>query len=368
MSHGRPAHAHPVPLARIAAARDRGQRGPAFFDGPRSAPAAARRGRRVLGAPRRGAVRDHELGESQDDPRLRRFPARALRASVSGAGRARARCASARAAARCGHRRRARAAPRPRPRRVDTAALDVSGRGSAGRAGVDRQRARSRLASRARPRVAPAARLGRAADRLGRRNAQPRPLHVLRRPRRGQPAATVARDGYDRGPLRRPRALSRARAVRGRESPDARALPAAVRDARRRARGRARRAAARELRPRLVVARRLRVRLRRMSLRAIVHALAAVWGALMLVSLVATVGEVDDDVARGFARLEAFLIWQLGALGVAITGAAVTRAAAGRGVVTVKLAGYAPLAASLFILGAVVLIIAFRVLVQPAFT
>ncbi len=105
-----------------------------------------------------------------------------------------------------------------------------------------------------------------------------------------------------------------------------------------------------------------------MSLRAIVHALAAVWGALMLVSLVATVGEVDDDVARGFARLEAFLIWQLGALGVAITGAAVTRAAAGRGVVTVKLAGYAPLAASLFILGAVVLIIAFRVLVQPAFT
>ena len=105
-----------------------------------------------------------------------------------------------------------------------------------------------------------------------------------------------------------------------------------------------------------------------MSSRTIVHALAAVWGALMLVSLTSSLGGEPGDAAQpALARMVSFLIWQLGALGVAIAGTAVTRAAAARGVVTVKLAGYAPLAASLFILGAVVLMIAFRVLVQPAF-
>jgi len=105
-----------------------------------------------------------------------------------------------------------------------------------------------------------------------------------------------------------------------------------------------------------------------MSLRTIVLALAAAWGALMLVSLAASLGGGSGDGAEhGLARLASFLTWQGYALIVAIAGAAVARLAAARGVEKIRLAGYAPLAASLFIVGAVVLMIAFRVLVQPAF-
>lgn len=105
-----------------------------------------------------------------------------------------------------------------------------------------------------------------------------------------------------------------------------------------------------------------------MSLRAIVHALAAVWGALILVSLTSSLGGEPGDAAQpALARMVSFLTWQTYALVVAIAGAGLTRVAAARGVEKIKLAGYAPLAASLFVVGAVVLMIAFRVLVQPAF-
>jgi hypothetical protein len=105
-----------------------------------------------------------------------------------------------------------------------------------------------------------------------------------------------------------------------------------------------------------------------MNLRPIVLALAGVWGVLMIVSLVASLGgEAGDADEHGLVRLASFLTWQAYALVVAVAGAALTRAAVARGVEKIKVAGYAPLAASLFIVGAVVLMIAFRVLVQPAF-
>jgi len=103
-----------------------------------------------------------------------------------------------------------------------------------------------------------------------------------------------------------------------------------------------------------------------MSMRPIVLALAAVWGVLMVVSLATSLGGEAGD-QHGLARMASFLTWQGYALVVAIAGAALTRVAAARGVEKIKLAGYAPLAASLFIVGAVVLMIAFRVLVEPAF-
>ena len=86
---------------------------------------------------------------------------------------------------------------------------------------------------------------------------------------------------------------------------------------------------------------------------------------------------VGDAVARrrgGWRRIHtrlnrvaSFLTWQGAALVVAAASAAVTRLAAERGVERIKLAGYLPLAASVFIVGALVVMIAFRVLVQPAF-
>ena len=105
-----------------------------------------------------------------------------------------------------------------------------------------------------------------------------------------------------------------------------------------------------------------------MSLRTVVHGLAGIWAALMIVSLAASLGgDSADGTAHGLARLASFLTWQVYGLVVAIAGAAFTRAAVARGTVQVKLAGYAPLVVSLFVVGAVVLMIAFRVLVQPAF-
>lgn len=104
-----------------------------------------------------------------------------------------------------------------------------------------------------------------------------------------------------------------------------------------------------------------------MNLRIIVQVLAVIWAVLMLVSLVSSLGGDADGAEHGLARLAAFLTWQVYGLVVAIVGAALTRAAVARGMAQVKLAGYAPLVVSLFVVGAVVLMIAFRVLVQPAF-
>jgi hypothetical protein len=106
-----------------------------------------------------------------------------------------------------------------------------------------------------------------------------------------------------------------------------------------------------------------------MNVRGIVYALGAVWAVLMAVSLVSSLGaEAEGDgFTRGLNRIVSFLTWQAVAFIVAVVAATITRAAAQRGVDRIKLAGYLPLAASVFIVGALVAMIAFRVLVQPAF-
>jgi hypothetical protein len=108
---------------------------------------------------------------------------------------------------------------------------------------------------------------------------------------------------------------------------------------------------------------------RTMSYRAVVYALAGVWVALMGLSLALSLGvEAEGDgFTRGLNRIASFLTWQAVAFVVAIVAAALARVGSARGVERIKLAGYLPLAASVFIVGALVVMIAFRVLVQPAF-
>jgi hypothetical protein len=105
-----------------------------------------------------------------------------------------------------------------------------------------------------------------------------------------------------------------------------------------------------------------------MTPRYVVYALAAVWGVLMVVSLDVSLGGERAD--QGFAQLDrmaSFMTWQVRAFVVAIVSAAVTRVASRRGAERIKLPGYLPLVTSAFTLGALVAMIAFRVLVQPAF-
>jgi hypothetical protein len=106
-----------------------------------------------------------------------------------------------------------------------------------------------------------------------------------------------------------------------------------------------------------------------MNPRNVVYVLTAVWTVLMATSLVLSLGaEAEGDgFTRGLNRIVSFLTWQACAFVVAVIAAALTRAAAARGVERIKLAGYLPLAVSVFIVGALVLMIAFRVLVRPAF-
>jgi hypothetical protein len=106
-----------------------------------------------------------------------------------------------------------------------------------------------------------------------------------------------------------------------------------------------------------------------MSYRTIVYALGGAWLVLMALSLALSLGaEAEGDgFTRGINRIVSFLTWQAVAFVVAVIAAALTRVAVGRGVGGIKLAGYLPLAASVFIVGALVVMIAFRVLVQPAF-
>lgn len=106
-----------------------------------------------------------------------------------------------------------------------------------------------------------------------------------------------------------------------------------------------------------------------MNPRTLVHVLAGLWAVLMVVSLALSLGaEAEGDgFTRGLNRIASFLTWQAFAFVVAVIAAALTHAAAARGVERIKVAGYLPLAASVFIVGALVVLIAFRVLVQPAF-
>jgi hypothetical protein len=104
--------------------------------------------------------------------------------------------------------------------------------------------------------------------------------------------------------------------------------------------------------------------------RQIIYVLGGLWLVLFGLSfiLLQTSEPAGDGFARGLSRLASFMSWQTGAFVVAIAGAVVTRYAAQRGVERIKLVGYVPLAASLFLVASLVAIIAFRVYVQPHFS
>ncbi len=104
-----------------------------------------------------------------------------------------------------------------------------------------------------------------------------------------------------------------------------------------------------------------------MQSKVVVYACAAVWLVLFATSFVVAraVAPEDDDFARRLSRLAAFLTWQLGALVVATLAAFVAHRAAARGGAQVKLAGYVPIAVSLFVIVAFIGIVAYRVWVQP---
>jgi hypothetical protein len=105
-----------------------------------------------------------------------------------------------------------------------------------------------------------------------------------------------------------------------------------------------------------------------MTPKRVVYALAGAWAVLMAVSVAISLGgETDERGAAGLARMASFMTWQVGALVVAIVSAAFTRIASGRGAERIKVPGYLPLAMSVFIVGVLVAMIAFRVLVRPAF-
>jgi hypothetical protein len=107
----------------------------------------------------------------------------------------------------------------------------------------------------------------------------------------------------------------------------------------------------------------------RVTSKSVVYGLAGVWAVLVMISLVVSLGGESDGrgSAAGLARMATFMTWQVRALVVAIAAALFTRVASGRGAERIKLAGYLPLAMSVFMVGVLVAMIAFRVLVRPAF-
>ena len=105
-----------------------------------------------------------------------------------------------------------------------------------------------------------------------------------------------------------------------------------------------------------------------MQLKPVVQGLAAVWLLLFLASFVVLqVTPSDGSYAGTLNRIAQFLTWQVLALGVAAVGAFTARVAAQRGGVGIKPFGFWPLAMSVFILAAFVLIVAFRIFVFQMF-
>ena len=214
--------------------------------------------------------RGHRRRAARDDSRLRRFSRRALSLALSRARQSRARARHRRLARTRRVARAARAAPRSRSRRLDTLVVDVPARRRARVADIDRH-ARARRSS-----TSPwAARCARCATParwcLGSGGATHNlALYAHARGRdddSAPPEWVEAFNEWTAGAIAARRfddlfRYCRARAVRGAESPDGRALSAVVRDARRGLRRRARRAHPRELRPRAAVARCLCVRAR----------------------------------------------------------------------------------------------------------
>jgi len=99
----------------------------------------------------------------------------------------------------------------------------------------------------------------------------------------------------------------------------------------------------------------------------VIYALGAVWLVLFVVSFVALqwVEPTGTGLARGLNRIATFLTWQGAALAAAMVLAWVARRATERGVDEVKLVGYLPLAASVFIVGSFIAIVGYRVFVVP---
>jgi hypothetical protein len=105
-----------------------------------------------------------------------------------------------------------------------------------------------------------------------------------------------------------------------------------------------------------------------MQLKPIVQGLAAVWLVLFLVSFVSLqTTDVDDSAVGSLGRVAAFLTWQAIAFIVAVLGAVTARFALQRGATGVKAMGYVPLALSVFLVGAFIVLTAFRFYVAPLF-
>jgi len=103
-----------------------------------------------------------------------------------------------------------------------------------------------------------------------------------------------------------------------------------------------------------------------MQLKAIIQGLAAIWLVVFAVSFFSLRGE-SDDFASLLSRVVAFLTWQVVAFAVAAAGALGTRQAVARETPNVKLVGYAPLAISVFVIAAFIVIVAVRFLLVPLF-
>jgi hypothetical protein len=103
-----------------------------------------------------------------------------------------------------------------------------------------------------------------------------------------------------------------------------------------------------------------------MPLPRIIYALGGVWLLLFIASFVtAQFASGANDAELSLNRLVSLLSWQCAAFVVAIALAWLTQRAAARGHEKIKLAGYAPLAVSVFLIGSFIAIIAYRFFVAP---
>ena len=104
-----------------------------------------------------------------------------------------------------------------------------------------------------------------------------------------------------------------------------------------------------------------------MPLPQIVYGLSGVWLLLFIASFFVTQqpAEGATEFARGLNRLASLLTWQAVAFGVAVISAWNTREGVKLGHRRIKLAGYLPLGASVFLLVTFIAIIAYRFFVAP---
>jgi len=101
--------------------------------------------------------------------------------------------------------------------------------------------------------------------------------------------------------------------------------------------------------------------------RQIVLGIGVVWLALFVASfpVLHLTAPTGAGLARGLNRIAAFLTWQGVALVLAIAAAFVARTAHGRGVASIKLLGYTPLAASVGTILLMLAIIGFHYVLRP---